>query len=230
MIRTTTMTASAAIALALALSGCSGAAEAPKPTTSAAAVDHTVQATIDGEWVITREITASDDVNNPAHAVAEKSKRYVLFANLVCTQGPCTGDVLSGPATDVRATSTFDSSGNTITYDFTGFLNCVDQETGDVVVANGYSYTSHTVLTVKALDKNDETIATTLEGTLTYSDTVTDEALLAGCTRDPITANVEYSLTAVRASASDGTDEEDDTSLDTSGISGGGFGDDAGDN
>jgi hypothetical protein len=230
MIRTATMTASAAIAITIALSGCSGAAEAPKPTTSAAPVDHTVQATIDGEWVLTREITSSDDSNNPAHAVDEKSKRYVLFANVVCTEGPCTGSVLSGPARDVRATSTFTSAGNTITYDFSGFLNCIDQETGEVLMANGYSYTSHAVLTVKALDKDDESIATTLEGTLTYSDTVTDEALQAGCTRDPITATVEYTVTATRASASDGTDQEDDASLDTSGIPGGGFGDDAGDN
>jgi hypothetical protein len=231
MTRIASMTAVAAIAVAFALSGCSGGAATPSPTKSAAPVDHTVQASIAGEWVMTRVIASSDDVNNPIHAVAEISKRYVLFGNVVCTDGPCTGAVLSGPTTDVRATSEFASSANTITFDFSGFLNCVDQESGTVLVANGYSYSSHVVLTVKSLDKTDESLATTLEGTLTYTDTVTDEALKAGCTRDPVTATVEYALTAVRASAEDASDQTDDPSLDTTGVEpGGGFGNDGGDN
>jgi hypothetical protein len=232
-VRTPLATAAAlAITVVTALSGCSADQPTPQVTATTDPVDHTLQATIDGEWILTREVTSTDDVNNPDRSVGEKSKRRVLFSNVVCSDGPCTGAVLSGATSAVRATTTLASSANTITYDFSGFLNCVDAATGDVLLANGYSYTSHVVLTVKALDKDTETLATTLEGTMTYTDTVTDEAIALGCTRDPIATTTEYALSAVRATAADDADEADsgDTTLDTtSGSFGNGFGDDAGD-
>jgi hypothetical protein len=234
MIVRTPLAIAAAIAIAAvaALSGCSAEQPTPQPTATTDPVDHTLQATVDGEWILTREVTSTDDANNPDRAVGEKSTRRVLFSNVVCSDGPCTGAVLSGATSTVRATTTLASSANTITYDFSGFLNCVDAATGTVILANGYSYTSHVVLTVKALDKNDESVATTLEGTMTYTDTVTDEAIALGCTRDPIATTTEYLLSAVRATAEDDADEADSggASVDTtSGSSGNGFGDDAGD-
>lgn len=234
MIKSRPIVAVAAISLAIAtaLTACSAEQPAPHVTATQAPVDHTLQATVDGEWILTREVTSSDDVNNPDRALGEKSKRRVLFSNVVCSDGPCTGAVLSGATSAVRATTTLASSANTITYDFTGYLNCVDAETGAVLLANGYSYTSHVVLTVKALDKNDEALATTLEGTMTYTDTLTDEAIELGCARDPIATTTEYALSAVRATAEDDAEEADsgDATIDTTtGVAGGGFGDDAGD-
>ncbi len=218
----------------LLLTGCSagGASADATPTASAAPVDHTVQATIDGEWIVTRIVATSDDVTNPDHAVGATTKRRVMFGDIACTDGPCTGGVVSGATTAVRASTTFASSANTITYTFTGFLNCVDPTTGTVLLANGYAYTSHVVLTVKALDKGDSTKATTLEGTIDYTDKLTDAAIEAGCTRDPIATTISYTVTAVRASAADTASDAATPggTVDTTTVSGGGFGNDAGDN
>ena len=183
--------------LALALAGCSGA-PAPTPSGSSGVVDHTEQSTIDGEWTLTRTVTATDDVNNPAHAVGTVSVRALLFGDVVCDGGPCSGGVLSGPTQGVRDSSTFTSSGNTITYEFTGFLNCIRQDTGGVLVADGYSYTTHVELKAIATDAEDDSKASTLEGTMTYTDSITATAIEAGCARDPITATTSYDLSAVR--------------------------------
>jgi dienelactone hydrolase len=188
-----------ALAVLVALSGCSGGGDpAPVPSASQSAVSQEKQATIDGEWVLTRTVTASDDVNNPAHEVGAVSTRYVKFGDVVCPVGACTGGVLSGPTQTVRDSSTFSSSADTITYDFSGFLNCLRQDTGAVLVVNGYSYSAHVVLTLVTTDPVETTKAVALEGTLTYTDTVTNEALEAGCSRDPVTTTTEYALTAVR--------------------------------
>jgi len=188
-----------AVAVLAALTGCSGGGDpAPVPSTSVSAVSEDDQATIDGEWVLTRTVTESDDLNNPAHAVGAVSTRYVKFGDVVCPVGACTGGVLSGPTQAVRDASTFNSSADTITYDFSGLINCLRQDTGAVLVPNGYSYTAHVVLSMTSTDAVDPTKAATLEGTLTYTDTVTNEALEAGCSREPVTATTTYALTAVR--------------------------------
>jgi hypothetical protein len=187
-----------AAAICLAISGCSAAPE-PKPTGSAPAVDSSEQSTINGEWTLTRTVTESDDAGNPAHAVAAVSTRAVLFGDVECAGGPCTGTVKSGPTTAVRDTGTFSSSGDVIRYEFSGFLNCLRQDTGAVLVVNGYAYTAAVELTVIATDAEDESKASTLEGTLTYTDALTPEAIEAGCTRTPLESTTEYALTAVRA-------------------------------
>ena len=187
------------VAVLAALTACSGGgAPAPVPSASTSAVSEEKQATVDGEWILTRTVTESDDVNNPAHAVGAVSTRYVKFGDVVCPVGACTGGVLSGPTQSVRDVSTFSSSADTITYDFSGFINCLRQDTGAVLVPNGYSYTAHVVLSLSSTDAVDPTEAATLEGTLTYTDTVTNEALEAGCSREPVTATTTYALTAVR--------------------------------
>jgi hypothetical protein len=175
------------------------------PSASQSAVSQEKQATIDGEWIITRTVTASDDVNNPAHAVGAVSTRYVKFGDVECPVGACTGGVLSGPTQTVRDISTFSSAADTITYDFSGALNCLRQDTGAVLVVNGYTYTAHVVLTLVTTDAVETTKAVTLEGTLTYTDTVTNEALEAGCSREPVTATTEYALTAVRGAVAPAT-------------------------
>ena len=180
------------------LAGCSSGAIMPVPSQSTTPVNNAVQASIVGEWILTRTVVSTDDVNNPAHAVAAVSTRLVKFTDVVCSDGPCTGLVLSGPTQAVREVGNFSSSGDVISYVFTDFLNCVDQATGSVLVPNGYAYTATVSLTVIGTDEHDTTKATTLDGTLSYTDTVTDEALLAGCSREPVTTTTEYTLTAVR--------------------------------
>lgn len=183
----------------VALAGCSGGEDpAPVPTQSASAVSQEKQATIDGEWVLTRTVVSSDDVNNPAHAVGAVSTRYVKFGDVVCPVGACSGGVLSGPTQAIRDSTTFTSAADVITYEFSGFINCLRHDTGEVLVPNGYAYTARVELKVASMDATLTTKAATLEGTLTYSDTVTNEALAAGCSREPVNTTTEYSLTAVR--------------------------------
>lgn len=186
------------VGVAALLAGCSSGAIMPVPSQSTTPVNNAVQASIVGEWILTRTVVSTDDVNNPAHAVAAVSTRLVKFTDVVCSDGPCTGLVLSGPTQAVREVGDFSSSGDVISYVFTDFLNCVDQATGSVLVPNGYAYTATVSLTVIGTDELDTTKATTLDGTLSYTDTVTDEALLAGCSREPVTTTTEYTLTAVR--------------------------------
>lgn len=188
-----------AAAVVAALTGCTGGGDpTPVPTASESAVSQEKQATIDGEWVLTRTVVASDDVNNPAHAVAAVSTRYVKFGDVVCPVGACTGGVLSGPTQAVRDSTTFSSSADTITYEFSGSINCLRQDTGEVLVPNGYTYTAKVELRVASMDAVLTTKAATLEGTLIYTDTVTNEALAAGCSREPVSTTTEYALTAVR--------------------------------
>jgi len=194
-LRSTTL---AALALTLVLSSCSGTPE-PTPSGSAPTVDTTPQSSIDGEWALTRTVATSDDTANPAHAVGAVSTRAVKFSDTECVKGPCTGTVLSGPTTAVRDTTTYSSAGDVLHYEYTGFLHCIRQDTGAVLVANGFSYTTKVELKVIATDAADQTKASTLEGTMTYTDTITPEAIEAGCTREPRTATTEYTLSAVRA-------------------------------
>jgi hypothetical protein len=186
------------VGIALMLTGCGTGAPTPLPSTSSTPINHQEQASIAGEWVVTRTVVSSDDVNNPAHVVGEVSTRLVKFTDVICTDGPCTGLVLSGPTVDVRAVGNFSSSGDVIDYVLTGFLHCIDQATGVVIVPNGYAYTATVRLTVLGTDEVDSTKATTLEGTLSYTDTVTDEALGSGCSREPVATTTEFTLTAVR--------------------------------
>jgi hypothetical protein len=179
---------------ALGLTGCS--AGGATPSQSSTPVDHSDQAKIDGEWVLTRTVTSTDDVNNPAHAVGSVSTRLLKFDEVTCDNGPCTGTVLSGPTQAARDQGTFTSSGDTITYTLRGFVNCLRQDTGAVLVPNGYSYTSTVTLNVDTTVPENETRAATLTGTMTYTDTLTNEALEAGCSRDPVSTTTEYSLTA----------------------------------
>lgn len=180
------------------LSGCSGAPE-PKPSSSTPAIDASEQSDIAGEWTLTRTVVSTDDAANPARAAAVVSTRAVQFADVECAGGPCSGTVLSGPTTAVRDSTTFASAGDVIRYEFTGFLNCLRQDTGAVLVVNGYSYTASIELTVIASDAADDTKASTLEGTMTLTDELTPEAIEAGCARTPESTTTEYALSAVRA-------------------------------
>ena len=185
---------------ALALGGCASAPE-PAPTSSSPVVDATEQSDIAGEWTLTRTVVSSDDASNPARAAAAVSTRSLQFLDVTCAGGPCTGSVLSGPTSAVRDSTTFESSGDVIRYEFSGFVNCIRQDTGAVLVVNGYSYTATVELTVIANDAADDSKASTLEGTMTLTDELTPEAIEAGCARTPESTTTEYTLSAVRAAA-----------------------------
>ena len=190
----------AAAVVLVAVSGCSGGPPSPVPT-GTGAIDHSEQSTIDGEWVLTRTVLSTDDTGNPTRAIGTVSTRLLKFADVVCSDGPCTGSVLSGPTQSVRDSTTFSSSGDTIQFLFTGFVNCLRGDTGTVLVPNGYAYTETVELKVIATDSVLLTEATTLDGTLTYTDRVTNEALVAGCTREPVSTTTQYSLSAIRGGA-----------------------------
>jgi hypothetical protein len=190
----------ALLSAAILLAGCSAGAPSVSPSSSVGPIDHTVQSLIDGEWTLTRTVTSTDDKNNPAHAVGTASVREVRFSDVECRSGPCTGTVASGPTTAVRDSSLFRSSGNTISYDFSGYLNCLSPADGSVLVSNGYQFQSHVELKVTASTGSGTTqTASHLEGTLHYTDTITNEALAAGCARAPETSTTEFTLVGVRA-------------------------------
>jgi hypothetical protein len=168
------------------------------PTASSTPVSQEKQASIDGEWVLTRTVVSSDDVNNPSRAAGTVSTRYLKFGDVLCPVGACTGIVLSGVDQTTRDSTEFSSAADVIRYEFSGTLNCLRADTGSVIFANGYRYAASVVLEVSATDEADPMKATALTGTLTYTDTVTNEALQAGCSREPVSTTTEYSLTAVR--------------------------------
>ena len=187
-----------AVLIAVTATACTGTPD-PEPTSSGAPVDTSEQSEINGEWTLTRTVVSTDDTANPARAVAAVSTRAVSFLDVTCSGGPCTGSVQSGPSTAVRDTTTFESAGDVIRYEFSGFLNCLRQDTGAVLVSNGYSYTASVELTVIANDAADESKASTLEGTMTLTDTVTPDAIEAGCARTPEATTTGYTLSAIRA-------------------------------
>ena len=54
-------------------------------------------------------------------------------------------------------------------------------------------------LTVATTDPADETLAATLEGSITYTDELTPEAIEAGCAREPAATTTVFAVSAVRA-------------------------------
>jgi hypothetical protein len=192
---------------ALVLSGCTSGGPVVIPTLSGSApasnsggnsANNSEPSSVDGEWVLTRTVTRSDDTNNPAHAVGAVSVRDVLFSDVHCAPGSCAGTIESGPTTAVRDKAKFTSDGNVFSYDFSGFVSCLSPADGTVLVANGFQYRSHVELTV-ADPGSTGSAATNLEGTLSYTDSITNDALSAGCARDPVSSTTEYELVAVRA-------------------------------
>lgn len=176
----------------LALSGCTTGA--PDPDDIPAVT--TPQADISGEWVVTRTVVSSNDAANPLHVVGATSVRYISVDREECETALCPGTVSSGSAVESREETELTQTDGGFEYEFTGSLDCMNATTGGVLVVDGFEYTQKAVITAVA---PDGAAATTLTGTLSYSDTVTDKAVANGCTRDPATVTVEYTLAAVRA-------------------------------
>ena len=180
----------------LALSACTSGTPTPDDT---AAVT-TPQADISGEWVVTRTVAASNDTTNPARAVGATSVRYVLVEREDCGDALCPGTVASGAAADAREETTLTQTDGGLEYEFTGALDCMNSATGGVLYVDGFDYRQTAKLTAgEAADVDGQPTASTLTGTIEYTDTVTTAALDAGCTRDPLAVTVSYTVAAVRA-------------------------------
>jgi hypothetical protein len=77
-----------AVAVVATLAGCTGSPAEDETVTGP-------QASISGEWVVTRTVVASDDTTNPARAVGANSVRYVLIEREDCDSAACPGTVSS---------------------------------------------------------------------------------------------------------------------------------------
>lgn len=183
----------AAVLAALAVLVLSACAPASDDTNAV-----TAPADINGEWVVTRTIVST---NNPAVKVGSKSKRYVQFSDITCSGQECSGTALSGlKDNDSRVSTSVASIDNLTVADYAGVLDCLSAKGDDVVAVGGFSYTDHVELTVgKSSTSKTGLVATTLTGTATYSDYITDAALVAGCSRDFRNSTTIYTLSAKRA-------------------------------
>jgi hypothetical protein len=179
----------------LALTACT--AGAPQQTDTDAAT--TPQADISGEWVVTRTVVTSNDATNPARAVGSTSVRYLSVDRDDCDSALCDGTVSSGATLDDRVQTPLAQTDGGFDYSFEGTLDCMNTSTGGVLVVGGFVYSQTAKLTVGATTDVDGTpTAATLTGTIDYTDTPTADAIDAGCTRDPLTVDVDYTVTATR--------------------------------
>jgi hypothetical protein len=187
-----------ASASVLGLVACTPSDEPKTPTTDAAAtVPH--QAILDGEWVVTRTVVSSDDASNPARAVGAESVRYMALVRESCGEPLCAGTVSSGTTLEGRETAAFTQVNGGLEYTMTGAIDCMNAATGGVLAVDAFEYSQKATLTIGEYATVDGVdTATTLTGTILYSDTVTAAAVSVGCARAPATVTVEYAVTATR--------------------------------
>ena len=186
----------AAATALISLSACTaGSPDDAKSTVSA-------QADVAGEWVVTRTVVTSNDLSNPAHVVGATSVRYVLVDREQCDDALCEGTVSSGATLEARESTEFVQTDGGFDYEFTGGLDCMNATTGAVVAVDGFDFAQTATFTVgETADVAGVPTASTLTGTISYTDTVTEAALETGCTRDPLAVEVEYAVAAARAPA-----------------------------
>jgi len=186
-----------ALAIAGALSACSTGA-APTPAQNSAVT--TPQPSLAGEWVLTRTVTASDDTSDAERAVDATSTRFLLIEQTDCGALGCPGTVSSGAAIDARDSTEFEQVDGGLGYTFTGALNCLRQDGGAVLAVDAFTFSQTADLAVvETADLDGVLTATLLEGTISYTDTLTTSAMEQGCSRDPATVTVKYAVSARRA-------------------------------
>ena len=180
----------------VALSGCTAQAPTPAPTNTIT----TPQASITGEWIVTRTVTASDDASTPSRAVGAESTRLVLIEQPDCTTAPCAGTVSSGSTLDGRESTPLEQIDGGLRWAFDGALDCVRAESDSVLVVDAFTYRQTAQLMVTEREDVDGTdTATRLEGEIDYTDSLTTAGIDGGCLRDPITVTVSYAAVAVRS-------------------------------
>ncbi|TBN56819.1 hypothetical protein EYE40_05065 [Glaciihabitans arcticus] len=180
----------------LTLVGCTGEpAPAPAPTSTVT----TPQASFDGEWTLTRTITASNDVSGETRAVGAVSTRLVLLDQTPCDAVICPGMVWSGTTADAREQTPLTQIDGGVSWRFTGSLDCMRAESEAVLVLDAFDYSQEVELLVtESADVDGVLTATGLSGSIVYTDTLSKEAIAKGCVRDPVETTIEYSVTAVR--------------------------------
>lgn len=189
-----------ALLLVLALSACTGEGD-PDPISTEPAIT-TPQAVLEGEWIVTRTVTDSDDTANPSRIVGAESVRLVQIEQEECEAAVCLGTVSSGVVLEERETTTLEQTDGGLSWEFVGALDCYRAGTTTVQAANAFEFTQRVELTVsESVDVDGTLTATALVGTMTLTDTIVPDAADFGCTREPATAEVEYSVVAVRAPA-----------------------------
>jgi hypothetical protein len=158
------------------------------------------QPDITGEWVVTRTVAGSDDPGNPAHVVGEESQRYLLVERDDCGENLCPGTVASGSSVDSRQEARMTQTADGFEYRMEGALDCLDSETGDVVSVGAFRFSQEAVFTIAAsTGSGDDAVATELAGTILHTDSLRQDGLDDGCSREPVSATVEYTVSAVRA-------------------------------
>jgi hypothetical protein len=195
---TAAIAATAAVSLALGLSACGSA---PVPVASAPAIT-TPQAALAGEWILTRTVTVSNVLTDPSRVVGAVSTRLVSIEQSTCESAICPGTVSSGVTAEARETTELTQTDGGLEWTFAGKLNCLNVSSGEVHVADAFTFDSISTLTVtESADVDGSLSATLLEGVMVLNDTLSIEAFNQGCRRDPAEAHVEYTLSAVRAPA-----------------------------
>lgn len=187
--------AAIALAAALALGGCTGTptdapSVAPDPATSVPEASAELVA-LDGEWVATRTVTVGND-SSEVYTVGFSEERLLAFETSGCDES-CVGTVLSGVSLDGRSSAQFEQSDAAITFQFTGFNDCLDTETGALLLTDGYEYL---LVYQLAVDASEDSAATSLSGTALNLYTPTAEAIAAGCETD--TGRIVYDVTVTR--------------------------------
>ena len=141
-------------------------------------------------------------MSGEARAVGAVSTRLVLLDQTACDEIVCPGMVSSGTTVDAREQTPLSQIDRGVTWTFTGSLDCVRAESESVLVLDAFDYVQKTELRVTGTEEVDGVLtATGLEGTIVYSDSLTQDAVAKGCVRDPLETTVEYSVTAVRNTA-----------------------------
>jgi hypothetical protein len=124
----------------------------------------------------------------------------VSFEQETCDTALCPGSVASGVTTEDRESAPFTQTDGGLQWTFDGTLNCLSVATGEVQVADAFSFTTLSVLTVsESADVDGVLTATALAGTMVLTDSLSIDAFDSGCRRDPAETEVEYTLSAVRA-------------------------------
>jgi hypothetical protein len=147
---------------------------------------------LDGEWVATRTVTVGND-SSEVYTVGFSEQRLLGFETSTCDES-CAGTVLSGVSLDGRSSAQFEQSDSVITFQFTGYNDCFDIETGALLLANGYEYL---LVYQLGVDASEDSAATSLSGTALNLYTPTPDAIAAGCETD--TGRIVYDVTVARA-------------------------------
>jgi hypothetical protein len=185
-----------AVLVVVSLAACSGEPEVVEPVVT------TPQASLAGDWELTRTVVSSNDESNPDRLMGAVSTRVVSITQSACETVLCPGTVSSGPTVESRQTTELAQIDGGAQWVFSGTLDCLNQTSGLVQVSEAFAYTQTVqLLATETEDRGGVNTAIRLEGTITFTDSLTLEAHNAGCKRDPIDASVDYSVVAVRPAA-----------------------------